>query len=985
MSPPGSARTWPLMPPTFKLHKDHEKIEAQRAKGILIGTFKCKRCGYLGYSTNGGESKHLARNQYCRSLDVDQEYEPMEIGMERDQYANEDENVPLVQEIPDVEDMVENYARIADRKVHEQNSGETGTMADEENAPQPVLRRIVSKEPPPFNLPIGQIYIQQHPFAGEHIPSLNTSPLRTQRTYWPFETLGDFEQAEIFDQSEASIKAINAQLNLIQRVQGPDRSITLRNATDLRNTLEKAMLLDEDRFHHRLITTKWNDHTYQHVLYYRDIMGIIRDVLSDPNLSEHLIFDAEKRFIQQSNGEENDRVYQEYYQCDDFWDLQTAIGEQLGRDVNPLALFIYSDETQLTSFGNNTIWSVYLWVGNLPHHIRASFGPGGAVLLGYLPKGDKQDDLRDSELGDYRSSLYHECFRVMLKPLKQASQIGDLFRMGNGDVRTLVPVISVKLGDYPELCRMNGIISKDCDAACPAGMIPTEDFDKTNIICPPRDHDLERAAIYKSLGLGHDDNDDDIPTPQSLGLRPIKNAFDRYTNTYFATYRTVGADGLHWVKQGVFGRVWFKKLLEKLTGPEKKQLNKCFKNLPRYPNLPGFAQGVTSLKWRSGSDHAVLSKTIVPILDCIYDSKTAVQNNIIRLFRLFSECMLLVGFQAHTDTTLSILQTVLREISELQEQIASIWGINLARPKVHFMFLHLIDSIKSKGPVCNTDTGMGEARHPESKHAYARTNHHTETVKEQMIRHVVNREIIRKIRAKVDREGERVLSNRSISIPGGDIGLEQLDPGSHVHLGSPDRSQHLSSYIEALATTHSLNHRDILKKLQGYIRHFARDLIPSDRDSDDGGNGFDISYLKVVNHKKADIGYISLEDHQPLRDIIRVNASWRGRAPRYDHIVVNRDHRALSCAQVLALFTIRVKGTSHSVVLIRPLQIKPRSKRHRFYTCTPSNDATFIHPGSIVRSVYVQKNATKPERMFINDVIDADMFLRLRNSRLVSY
>ncbi|KAG8841140.1 hypothetical protein FRB91_005306, partial [Serendipita sp. 411] len=110
MSPPGSARTWPLMPPTFKLHKDHEKIEAQRAKGILIGTFKCKRCGYLGYSTNGGESKHLARNQYCRSLDVDQEYEPMEIGMERDQYANEDENVPLVQEIPDVEDMVENYA-----------------------------------------------------------------------------------------------------------------------------------------------------------------------------------------------------------------------------------------------------------------------------------------------------------------------------------------------------------------------------------------------------------------------------------------------------------------------------------------------------------------------------------------------------------------------------------------------------------------------------------------------------------------------------------------------------------------------------------------------------------------------------------------------------------------------------------------------------------------------------------------------------------
>lgn len=56
------------MPPVFRPHKDHKHIEAQLARGILEGYFKCKRCGYLGYSAQGGKNKHLARNEYCKSL-----------------------------------------------------------------------------------------------------------------------------------------------------------------------------------------------------------------------------------------------------------------------------------------------------------------------------------------------------------------------------------------------------------------------------------------------------------------------------------------------------------------------------------------------------------------------------------------------------------------------------------------------------------------------------------------------------------------------------------------------------------------------------------------------------------------------------------------------------------------------------------------------------------------------------------------------------
>lgn len=109
--------------------------------------------------------------------------------------------------------------------------------------------------------------------------------------------------------------------------------------------------------------------------------------------------------------------------------------------------------------------------------------------------------------------------------------------------------------------------------------------------------------------------------------------------------------------------------------------------------------------------------------------------------------MILVSFTTHTDTTLSILSDVLKGMGEYEkvcaliccnsvsheyQDLATAWGISLTTPKHHFVHSHLVASIRSKGPVCNTDTGMGEARHPESKHAYANSNKHPDTAQDQV-------------------------------------------------------------------------------------------------------------------------------------------------------------------------------------------------------------------------------------------------------------
>ncbi|KAG8820415.1 hypothetical protein FRC19_008882 [Serendipita sp. 401] len=852
----------------------------------------------------------------------------------------------------------------------------SGNLAVE--LPEDVPPVIMSKEEPPGILPRNQRYIQQHPFTTESPRLLETRSQPSIPVFAPFCTLEDFLQAEIFDRSEASIDVINTQLKLVQQIQGETSRITLKSAVDLRETLDRAIMFDEDRFHRREVVVNVHGQDYAYTLHFRNIVPAIRDLLADSNLTDDFVFDPQRHFIQRDDGLGNDRVYEEYFQCDDFWDLRTSIGSALGTEAYPLPIFIYSDETQLTNFGNNTIWSVYFWLGNLPHRVRASFGRGGATMLAYLPKGHHPNGMRNEDLSLFRSKLFHQCFQIMLAPLLTASRFGDRFRMGDGSVKTLVPVISVKLGDYPELCRMTGVISKDCVAACPAGMLPTRYFHRTGVICPPRDHELEEAAIDKALGLM---NGNEIPSVESLGIRAVRNAFNPFTNHYFAGYRTVGADGLHWVKQGVFGRVWFHKLLKELTPSLKKQMDYCFKNLPRYPGLSHFAQGVTSLGWRSGSDHTAISRTLVPILECILPSKMSCRDKILRLFRLLSECMTLMSFSMHTDSTLALLQDVLENMANCETPVADQWGVNLKTPKHHFMHSHLIESIKAKGPVCNTDTGIGEARHPESKHAYARTNHHPDTVKDQMIRHVVHREVIRKIRARIDQQASETPLLTPLNDP-----VQAPDLGCHVAFGSPDRLQTLYDLLKGISVVHKLGFWELKEGIKRYLKQYAPSLRLTETESSDDDEPADIWEFRATNYKKADIEYVSLENFHPQRDIIRVNPNWRRQGPRYDYILINRDHQSVSCVQVLALFKVLIRHSVIPIVLVRPVKVRPRSVRHGFYSCTPTDGIVFVPPGSIIRSAYVQSHTiSKENKLFINDAVDSDMFLRLKYTRLVSY
>jgi hypothetical protein len=136
----------------------------------------------------------------------------------------------------------------------------------------------------------------------------------------------------------------------------------------------------------------------------------------------------------------------------------------------------------------------------------------------------------------------------------------------------------------------------------------------------------------------------------------------------------------------------------------------------------------------------------------------------------------------------------------------------------------------------------------------------------------------------------------------------------------------------------------------------------------------------VVPFKLGRIRYVSLEDHTDQTDLIRVTPNWRGDGYRYDFVLINLDHHALSCAQVHLLLTVDTPSGTFQLALIRILKSLSRNTSTRFIHALDSSDYRFVRTECFVRSAFVHP-PTLPNypRYIVNDLIDPDAYLRLQN------
>lgn len=126
---------------------------------------------------------------------------------------------------------------------------------------------------------------------------------------------------------------------------------------------------------------------------YRDIVEVITAELKDPDAFQNIHVAPHKEWWCPRPGKDAICVYSEIYNSDAMLQADAKMRENL-RTANlsdsDLETFIvlallYSDSTHLASFGNASLWPIYLFLGNVSKYIRSKPTSFSAHHIAYIP------------------------------------------------------------------------------------------------------------------------------------------------------------------------------------------------------------------------------------------------------------------------------------------------------------------------------------------------------------------------------------------------------------------------------------------------------------------------------------------------------------------------------------------------------------------------------------------------------------------------
>ena len=215
------------------------------------------------------------------------------------------------------------------------------------------------QDPLTWPLELGQTLIIYHPHAQrppEVVPTRELSTFvrnpdaledridDTRPPYYPFKTLGDFEQTELFIKRDCADPFINEQLEL-WRQHGPNSNVTLKNAREMHQRLWAAgidedlsqvmtqryifstsNLADHHEFKQAQIQAKYEygqkTEMRDYTVRFRPALDAVKQVLEDPALRKSLIRYPERHYVRKPGTNGNMRVWSDVHTADDWWELQ---------------------------------------------------------------------------------------------------------------------------------------------------------------------------------------------------------------------------------------------------------------------------------------------------------------------------------------------------------------------------------------------------------------------------------------------------------------------------------------------------------------------------------------------------------------------------------------------------------------------------------------------------------------------------------------
>ncbi|KIK14665.1 hypothetical protein PISMIDRAFT_116623 [Pisolithus microcarpus 441] len=786
----------------------------------------------------------------------------------------------------------------------------------------------------------------------------------------PFIEEGDYLFAEIALQAGLSASHINGLLTLISRIGQGKVKVTLRNEVDVQRAWDWAAM-QVTPFTHHSVVTPYKGENFTFPVYVRSLWEWALDLLSNPLLAPHFVWDAQRLF-----------KYNVWFQSR-LPDVENAV---------PFAFILYADRTRLSSHATVKGYPVVVRCANLPTNIRNGERYGGGCVVGWLPivpfiniMQVPESAKEEGKTGytNYKRVIWHEAFHFILDGLAELSKLGYKYECYDKIMRWLFPSILILSADYEELCMMCLIRGSKGKRPCPVCLVPLEELSRLSKTFPMRtvQQAKEALAVYQEKKSAGE------PILKSLGLRPVANVFWKVENS--EPEEAVSLDDLHVMHAGLFGYhslEEFKIILNKLPCRYVAQLEEQLATFPTWRGLVHFS-GILHISFSDGNKlRDLLQQTFYAALNILKNDVSREGYQLLRMLRSYLELDSLIGLSVHTDRTLELIEKeqVIFE-NELKGYISQVASGELAEhlktdwnfPKVH-LWKHVVRDIRKKGVARNYSTRPNEKMHGPLKDAY-RDRSNGKDVASQVLRVDHHRLAMKLIRSRIDAEADRVQEDcDDSSIDGGDSEDILTSFDGHVKLGSPRPPKS----IQAISCDHALQ-----QEFQGFHQKFARFInqcIPVYLNRD-RNSWKDISFAETFElreHGYLKVNYESRVDWRQVTDYLRCSALFHGK-PRYDCILFQLSPNEIAFARLVFMFLCNIPDFGkYDFALVHPYTANVSATRHSFdddfritrVKARPRTASMFIPIRSIVRGALLYPDPKHKEEYLVVEHVDGDMF-----------
>ncbi|KAH7923645.1 hypothetical protein BV22DRAFT_1015047 [Leucogyrophana mollusca] len=422
-------------------------------------------------------------------------------------------------------------------------------------------------------------------------------------------------------------------------------------------------------------------------LYHRSLLGIIREVLENPQRDQRFHYEPYQAFWHPPHREREVRIHGEMYTSEAFLEahqrLQNSPPEpdcDLPRVI--VGLMLWSDSTHLTSFGTAKLWPLYVYFGNESKYRRCKPSCNVCAHAAYfqnIPDSFKDfvaeraggNGPSDAFLTHCHRELFHEQWKVLLDDeFLEAYQHGIVVTCCDGIQRRFYPRIFTYAADYPEKILIATIRNLG-QCPCPRCTIPMirvsdmgreRDMLQRHLLARVDDDERRlkvktaREIIYGNNYAVNTPKVEELLKPQSLV--PTSNAFsDKLSQFGFNLFEMLVVDLLHEFELGVWKAIFIHllRILNSLKGGTLNELDRRYRQVPTFgrDTIRRFSANSSEMKKLAARDFEDLLQCAIPVFDGLLPEPDNAK--VIKFLGVLAHWHGLAKLRLHTDDTLIML------------------------------------------------------------------------------------------------------------------------------------------------------------------------------------------------------------------------------------------------------------------------------------------------------------------------------------------